>query len=160
VNELGVHGSPAADRIFTRLALERAAARPWQTLTLKVRNLLYFFWPRLVPAYLHTEHTSVVLGPGAEARVENSRPRHWAEHAAYTTSWVVVMATAGLGAWVRRGMLRQDVILLSMLGVFLAAGIVYFPATRYRSPVEFVLLFYAAVGLSSVPWRRRRAGID
>jgi hypothetical protein len=159
VNEFGAHDSRAADRIFTRLALEQAAARPWQTLELKLRNLLYFFWPRLVPAYVHTEHTSVVLGPGAEARVENSRSRHWMEHAAYTTSWVVVMTTAALGAWRRRGMLRRDVIPLSMLGVFLAAAIAYFPATRYRSPVEFVLLFYAAVGLSSVPWRRRRASL-
>ncbi len=35
----------------------------------------------------------------------------------------------------------------SSLGTFVAVYVVYFPATRYRAPASFVLLFYAAVAL-------------
>jgi hypothetical protein len=34
---------------------------------------------------------------------------------------------------------------LSIAIVITAVNVVYVPATRYRSPMEFVLLFYAAV---------------
>jgi hypothetical protein len=37
------------------------------------------------------------------------------------------------------------VILGCVLATFVVAHAVYFPATRYRVPIEFVLLFYAAV---------------
>jgi hypothetical protein len=156
VNVFGIHDSAAADRMFTRLTLQHVAARPLETLWLKLRNALYFFWPRLVPAYVHTERTYVVLGPGGEARVENSVPRPSVDHAVYTASWLVTMAAAAVGLWRRRRALESDLILLTTLAVFLAAGIVYFPATRYRAPVEFVLLFYAASGAD---WFLRRAGM-
>ena len=42
-------------------------------------------------------------------------------------------------------------ILWLLLVTFVAVHSVYFPTTRYRAPVEFVLLFYAAVGIVKWP---------
>jgi uncharacterized membrane protein len=48
----------------------------------------------------------------------------------------------------RRRDWRRDAILWSNAAVLILVHVVYFPATRYRAPMEFVLLFYAAVALA------------
>ena len=57
-----------------------------------------------------------------------------------------MLALAIAGVWLRRRDIRRDAILWCVVVTFVAAHAVYFPTTRYRVPIEFVLLFYAAGG--------------
>jgi hypothetical protein len=58
-----------------------------------------------------------------------------------------VLALAAMGLWLRRGELPGDVVLWAIVATFVVVHAIYFPTTRYRVPIEFVLLFYAAVAL-------------
>jgi hypothetical protein len=136
------------DRFYTALAWEEIKARPLQgTLQLKLWKVAYFFWPRLVPSRLAQDDTRVLLGPDGQVRVENSRRRPFADDLAYTVSYCLVAAAALAGLWIRRFDLKRDAVLWCIVVTFVATHAIYFPATRYRVPMEFVLLFYAAVAL-------------
>jgi hypothetical protein len=50
--------------------------------------------------------------------------------------------------YMRRRDWRRDALLWSIAATFVLVHAVYFPATRYRAPMEFVLLFYAAVAFA------------
>jgi len=82
--------------------------------------------------------------------VEHSPARPLADQLTYAVSYVPVLAAALAGIWVRRRALRHDLILWCIVLTFVAVHVVYFPATRYRAPMEFVLLFYAAVGIGAL----------
>ena len=111
-----------------------------------------------MPSRLVQDDTRLVLEPAGEARVENSRARPIAEDLAYTISYSMVAAAALIGLWVRRRHLSQDAVLWCIVLTFVTIGALYFPATRYRVPMEFVLLFYAAVALDAkLPVRAARA---
>jgi 4-amino-4-deoxy-L-arabinose transferase-like glycosyltransferase len=140
----------AADALFTRLAIQEVRERPGGILWLKLRNIGYFFWPRLVPEYLLTEDTTVTLEPDGRVRIDNSPVRPWIEHLAYTVPYLVLAFAALAGLWIRGRDIRRDLLLWAIVLTFLAAGVVYFPATRYRAPAEFVLLFYAAVAVDAL----------
>ena len=122
---------------------------------LMLRKAVYFFWPRLVPSHVMVSDTRVVLEPDGRIQVVNSPPRPLIEEVAYSTSYCFVAATAVVGIWLRRRHLRRDAVLWCIVLVFVAVHTAYFPATRYRTSMEFVLLFYAAVGLDS--WVGARA---
>ena len=146
------------DQFYAGLAWKEIRARPRQTLQLTLWKFAYFFWPRLVPSRLVQDDTRLVLEPAGEARVENSRARPIAEDLAYTISYSMVAAAALIGLWVRRRHLSQDAVLWCIVLTFVTIGALYFPATRYRVPMEFVLLFYAAVALDAkLPVRAARA---
>ena len=77
--------------------------------------------------------------------VENPRPRPRIEVLAYSAFYTPVLLAALIGIYLRRrDLLRRDAVLWCVIGTFAAIHALYFPATRYRAPVEFVLLFYAA----------------
>ena len=137
------------DQFYAGLAWKEIRARPLQTLQLTLWKFAYFFWPRLVPSRLVQDGTRLVLEPAGGARVENSRARPIAEDLAYTISYSMVAAAALIGLWVRRRHLSQDAVLWCIVLTFVTIGALYFPATRYRVPMEFVLLFYAAVALDA-----------
>lgn len=145
--------SPAVDReedaMFRRLTRDAVRKRPLAVLWLKVRNLWYFFSPRLVPYYEPTPDTRVTLGPDGAMRVDGSRPRPLAFQLAYSVPYVIVVGCALGGIYVRRRDLAADVILWSLVVTFAVTYAIFFPTTRYRAPIEFVLLFYAAVGLDA-----------
>jgi hypothetical protein len=145
----------AIDARLTRMAFAHIKAHPVQILWLKLKNVAYFFWPRLVPSRVALPETEVVLEANGLVRVENSPARPVHEELAYTLPYLLVIAAALRGIWIRRRRLRQDVVLWCIVLTFVATHALYFPATRYRVPMEFVLLFYAAVGLDS---RVTRAG--
>ena len=65
----------------------------------------------------------------------------------YAVSYTPVLALAIAGVWLRRRDIRRDAILWCVVVTFVAAHALYFPTTRYRVPIEFVLLFYAAVAI-------------
>jgi hypothetical protein len=143
--------SPALERAqdieWRRLALEAAGRHRLRIAGLKARNVLYFFSPRLVPYHEPTETTRIVLGENEAFVVENSPLRSVVHQVVYASSYLPVLALALVGLWLRRRAVGRDAILWSVVVTFVAAHAIYFPMTRYRVPVEFVLLFYAAVAL-------------
>ncbi len=134
------------DRFFTTKAWDDIRERPAATLWLKVRNVAYFFWPRAVPYQVTQPDTRIELRPDGNVVVENTQSRPLLQELAYAASYSVVAGAALVGAWIRRRELRADALLWVLLGAFAITAVVYYPATRHRVPVEFVLLFYAAVG--------------
>jgi hypothetical protein len=151
--------SPALERerdaVWTGLALQEMRRHPLRTAGLKARNVLYFFSPRLVPYHEPTDATRILLGENGQFTVENSPPRQVAHQVLYAVSYTPVLALAVAGVWLRRRDIGRDAILWCMVVTFVAAHAVYFPTTRYRVPIEFVLLFYASVALNH--WTGRRS---
>lgn len=147
--------SPALERAYdarwTRYALEEMRRHPWKTAGLKMRNVLYFFSPRLVPYHAPTAATTIQLGANGTFTVENSPPRPAVDQIVYAVSYTPVLALAVAGVWLRRHDIPREAILWCVVATFVVAHAVYFPATRYRVPIEFVFLFYAAVALDH--WR-------
>jgi hypothetical protein len=138
----------AVDRLLTREALAYIAAHPLQTLRQKALNVLYYFSPRLVPYRIATEDTRIATGPTGQITVEHTVARPFFEVIGYAafSSFVLVCALAGV--YLRRRRLRADAILGCIALTFVAVNAMYVPATRYRAPMEFVLLFYAAAALA------------
>jgi Dolichyl-phosphate-mannose-protein mannosyltransferase len=142
------------DAAYTRLAVEHIAANPGQTLRLKVRNLGYFLSPFLVPRLDPAALVEFRAGSDGSFVVANGRPRPLVDRATYTLSYTIVCTAALWGVWIRRRQFRHDAILWAALVTFAAVHAIYFATTRYRVPVEFVLLVYAAVAIDD--WMRRR----
>jgi signal peptidase I len=158
----GLDGAPPSpglerqqDALLARHAIAEMKRRPFDTLWRKAAHVGYFFSPRLVPYHEPTPQTRIVLGEHGAFSVENSpvrsRVNQWAYAAPY--AFVVVMAAMGLRA--RRRDVRRDAILWCIALTFVAVHALYFPTTRYRVPMEFVLLFYAALGLDAIAATRR-----
>jgi hypothetical protein len=141
------------DLVFTRKALAEIRHYPVEILGLKFRNVLYFFSPRLVPYHEPTPATRIQLGSDGRFVIENSPPRRMWHQVVYTITYTPVLFLALAGVWLRRHALSRDAILWSAVLTFVVVHAVYFPTTRYRVPVEFVLLFYAAVTLDHWLWK-------
>jgi hypothetical protein len=145
--------TPAIERqrsvAFRRLALDEMRSHPFATLWLKIRNVVYFFSPVLVPYRQVTALTTIRLGVNGTSVVENTIPRPLSYRLAYSLSYSLVMAFAAFGVYRRRDAFRRDAILWCILFTFAAVHAIFFPTTRYRAPVDFVFLFYAAVGLDT-----------
>lgn len=157
VAAVGPAAEDRSNRLFTRLALEKIRERPLESLKLKVRNMAYFFWPTLVPRYAGGPDDGVEFGPDGRLIFDNLPDRPLFEHLAYTLSYSPMMLAALFGIWTRRRDLNRDVILWIVILTFAVTHAVYFPATRYRAPVSFVLIFYAAAGVDF--WLRRRQAV-
>jgi hypothetical protein len=144
-------GSPAFNRaanaLLTGRAVRFAVEHPLETLAQRGLNILYFFSPWLVPLRLASAETRLVLDRAGNPVVEHSRRRPFAEIASYFASTVVLLPAAAIGIYMRRRDWRRDALLWSIAATFVLVHSFYFPATRYRAPMEFVLLFYAAVGI-------------
>lgn len=148
--------SRAVDVLLTREALSYMAEAPVRTLGRKVLNVAYFFSPVLVPYDIAAPETRVVVDRSGGVVVENAKPRPLVEHVAYSAFYAPVLVAALVGIYLRRRDLSRDALLWCIVATFVAVHTVYFPATRYRAPMDFVLLFYAAVAVLSPTWKRRR----
>ena len=137
----------AADVLLTRHSVDYMMEDPLRSLRQKALNCLYFFSPRLVPYYVRTPETRAVIDRSGHVVVENPKRRPIAEHIAYSAFYAPVLVAALMGVCIRRRHLRQDALLWCVVANFVAIYALYFPATRYRAPMEFVLLLYAAVAL-------------
>lgn len=137
----------AEDAAYTRLAFAHVAANPLGTLALKLRNIWYFFSPMLTPSRDPRAAAVFHLDAKGQFTVANSRPRPAVDRVAYTLSYVPVAAFALVGVWIRRREFRGDAILWAVVATFAVVHAVYFPTTRYRAPIEFVLFVYAAVAI-------------
>ncbi|HYM25131.1 MAG TPA: lasso peptide biosynthesis B2 protein [Vicinamibacterales bacterium] len=139
----------AADEVLARRALAWMRASPAAALALKVRNVGYLLSPRIVPYRTATEATRAVIdADGRFVGVEHPRSRPPLVVAGYAVWQSMVLIATAFGVYRRRGdFFRRDRFLWCVAATFLAVHALYFPATRYRAPMEFVLLFFGAVGL-------------
>jgi hypothetical protein len=135
-----------ADEVLTKAAIDHMTDRPLLTVRQKILNILYFFSPRLVPFHVAGMETRAVARDG-QVIVENPKPRPMIEVLSYSAFFTPVLLAAILGIYLRRHALSRDAILWCIVATFVAIHAIYFPATRYRAPMEFVLLFYAAVAI-------------
>ena len=136
------------DAAFRRLALAEIRQRPLDTLRLKIRNVFTFFSPVLTPHREITAATEIRLGEEGRSIVVDSIARPLSYRVIYTVSYSAVIALAVVGVYKRRHDLATDAILWWIVLTFAAVHAVLFPAPRYRVPVDFVFLFYAAVGVA------------
>jgi hypothetical protein len=151
-------GEAEQDAAFRRLAVAEIEAHPLDTAWVRLRNVLYFFSPVLVPYRSVSAATTIQLGARGVATVEHGVARPWAIRVLYSISYSLMFVLAVTGVYWRRHALRADAVLWCVLITFVAVYSVFFPATRYRAPVEFVLLFYAAVGAANVAAPAGRPG--
>jgi hypothetical protein len=153
-----VPASPALDRakndLFTRYAIEEMRRHPLETLSRKLQNALYLFSPRLIPYHETTDETSIVLGEGGAFHVEHSPLRPLFNQLAYSVPYGFVIAMIVVAFYCREVDFRRDAILWCIVVTFAVVHMMYFPAIRYRVPMEFVLLFYCAVGVDALARRR------
>lgn len=148
----------AEDRLLTRHAVDYMAQHPLETLRQKFLNILYFFSPWLVPFDVATSETRTEIDPSGRVVVLNGQPRPAVEVVSYAAFYTPVLAAALVGVYLRRKDLRHDAMLWCIAATFVAVHALYVPATRYRAPMEFVLLFYAAVALQRLLPGAGRAG--
>jgi hypothetical protein len=148
---------PQIDAYLTGASVAHMKAAPVATVAQKLKNAAYFLSPRLSPLYVSGPETRVRLEPPDKVTVEGHLVRPRIEIVSHTLAASFVMIAAALGVYVRRRALAQDAVLWAILSVFVLVYALYFPATRYRAPVEFVFFFYAAVACAHAA--RRHDGI-
>jgi hypothetical protein len=141
--------SRAADAILSRRAVAYMRERPWETLRQKVLNIGYLFSPRLVPFYVAGSDTRAVDLDGRVV-VQHPYPRPMIEWVSYSLFYTPVLFGAVWGVYLSRRKLSRAAILWCTVATFVAIHALYFPATRYRGPMEFVVLLYASVALDYV----------
>jgi hypothetical protein len=149
--------SPALDRakdeLFTRYAIEQMRRHPFRTVWRKLKNASYLFSPRLIPFRESTDETRIVLAEGGTFRVACSPLRSLFSQLAYSVPYGFVLAMIAAAFYWREVDLRRDAILWCIVVTFAVVHALYFPAIRYRVPMEFVLLFYCAVGIDALARR-------
>jgi hypothetical protein len=141
------------DTAFRRMALSEIRRHPVDTLQLKARNLFTFFSPLLVPHRIASADAQIRLGEGGQSVVLDSIARPVSQQITYSLSYTTVVVLAIVGFWKRRHDLARDGILWGILLTYTAVHVVFSPSTRYRAPVDFVFLFYAAIGVDALSER-------
>ncbi len=146
----------AADDFFTEKAVEYMKEHPRQTLEQKAKNVFYLFYPRLVPRFSINRKSSLLLFPDGSVAARSMPPREPFFDILYSIYYGAILAGAIVGLWLRRSkLLRGDFILIATAVSFAVVYSVYWPATRLRAPMDFVLIFYAACAFSRLAGRGR-----
>jgi hypothetical protein len=136
--------SHAADALLTKHAVDYMTERPLETVRQKIWNIAYFFSPRLVPFYVAGPDTRAISLNGRVV-VEHAYSRPMIESLSYSLFYTPVLLGAMWGVYLSRRDLSRAAVLWCIVGTFVTIHAMYFPATRYRAPMEFVLFLYAAV---------------
>jgi hypothetical protein len=136
--------SHAADALLMKHAVDYMTERPWKTVRQKFWNIAYFFSPRLVPLYVAGPDTRAISLDGRVV-VEHPYSRPMIEVLSYSLFYTPVLLGAMWGVYLSGWDVSRAAILWCIVGTFVTIHTIYFPATRYRAPMEFVLLLYAAV---------------
>jgi hypothetical protein len=136
--------SHAADALLTKHAVDYMTERPLETVRQKLWNIAYFFSPRLVPLYVAGPDTRAI---SLDGRVVVERPysRPMIEVLSYSLFYTPVLLGAMWGVYLSGWGFSRAAVLWCIVGTFVTVHTIYFPATRYRAPMEFVLFLYAAV---------------
>jgi 4-amino-4-deoxy-L-arabinose transferase-like glycosyltransferase len=139
----------ATNALLTKLAIESMSGRPMETLRQKALNVAYFYSPRLVPFYVAGPDTRAVDN-GGRVVVEHPHQRSMIEQLSYSLFYTPIFVGAIWGVYLSRQSVSGAAILWCIAATFTAVHALYFPATRYRAPMEFVLLLYASVAIDRV----------
>jgi hypothetical protein len=146
--QLANAGELEIDAFYRDKAIEWILDEPYRALRLKFLNVAYFFLPRIVPYHATGENTRLVFSADGGIRVEGIPARSALAEWLHGISYGIIFLTALAGVWLRRKEAGRDAILYLMLLGFVVVGSVFFPATRLRAPVEFVLMFFSACALA------------
>ena len=141
------------DAYYTRKAFEFVKEHPLRTLRLKVLNIAYFFHPRIVPIHSSGENTTFSVDNNGEIKIGNISSRSALAESLHAVSYSFIFLTALYGIYLRRKEVKRDLILYVIVLSFVLVGSIYFPSTRLRAPMDFVLMFYSACAVAR--WTRR-----
>ena len=136
------------DTFFTRKALEFVRQNPIRTLRLKLLNVVYLFYPRIVPFYTMNDKTRVVFREGEGFEVHRAVSRKFLFELAHSVSYSLILLTAPVGVFLRRKEVKNDLILFFIVSTFVVIYSIYWPGTRVRVPMDFILMFYSACALT------------
>ncbi len=146
----------AVDQFFLKKAVQFIKENPWLSLRQKFLNVIYIFFPRIVPFHPVDYAMRVTLGPGGIVTVEKAPTRKILAELSYSIPYSFLLITAIVGVYFRRRNLSRDFILGAVVLSFAAVYSIFWPATRYRLPMDFVLMFYSAVAVDRC-WTARSA---
>jgi hypothetical protein len=147
-------GDADFDAFLSRQAMAHMAERPWATVRQKFLNVAYMLSPRIAPYEVSGPATRVHIGSEGILRVEGSLPRRRSEIAAHAVTSLVLLVGSAAGVYLRRrDLLRSDIVLWAIFATFVVVNAIYVPATRYTAPIQFVLIFYAAVAFARLGGR-------
>lgn len=124
----------------------RSSSSPGRVLWLKTRNALHLLNPLLLPRDGKGPAAFAVM-EGTTVRIVNAARRPWIEDASHAVAQAGLLLFAAIGI-ARRRLPAADAPLLIMLAAQAAVCVVFFPTTRLMAPVMFVVMFYAAAGLT------------
>jgi hypothetical protein len=141
------------DAFLTGQAVTFMRENKWHTLRQKVLNVAYLFSPRIVPFAVSGPDTRVRIERDTVITVEHSVPRRRSEIAAHAVTSLVLFVGCAAGVYLRRRELHRDAVLWAIAATFIAVNAIYVPATRYTTPMQFVLIFYSAVALARLRGR-------
>ncbi len=151
--QLANAGEPQIDAFYRDRAIEWILQEPLRALRLKFLNVAYVFHPRIVPYHPLDENTRLVFTADGGIRVDGIPARSVPAEWLHAFCYCIIFLTALAGIRLRRKQAGRDAILYLMLLGFVLVSSVFFPATRLRAPVEFVLMFFSACALAR--WTRR-----
>ena len=141
-----------SDKLFRAEAFDYIKIHPWQTVKLKIKNMIYLFYPRIVPFYSMDEKTSIHLLDAENFEVLNTPKRGWLRELSYTLTYTPIFILALAGIYLRQKKLSDDLILYFIILNFTAVYALCWPATRLRVPMDFILMLFAAGALTQ--WKR------
>jgi len=81
--------------------------------------------------------------------VEHASNRSLTKELIHSLSYGFIFLTALIGIYLRRKEARTDLILYLIALSFIVVYSLYFPTTRLRAPMDFVLIFYSAYAIES-----------
>ena len=135
------------NQFFTDEAFKFMKENPIRTMKLKVLNVIYLFYPRIVPFHPMGEAARVTFQEG-KISVNGTLPRSATAEWAHSIFYSFILAAAIFGIYLRRREFSNDLILYFIILSFTIIYSLYWPATRLRAPMDFVLMFYAASALN------------
>lgn len=138
------------DDYFTAKAKAFMKEHPWRTARLKVLNVFYLFHPRIVPFYGMDAGTRIDFTGPETFEIRNLPERGALKEAAHSIFYGFILLTALGGIYLRRNCWREDMFLYFIIFNFTVVYSVYWPATRLRVPMDFILMFFSAVFAVSV----------
>lgn len=140
------------DRFYYAKALEFIRLNPDKFIKNKIRNLLLFFDPWVIPRFalgrffveVHNDESFTVRNLSqVQAPLRNA-----VGETLHAFARFVILLFGVLGIWLRRKIfVPGEVLLLGFWLVFLGVYTLFWPSTRLYSPVMFVFMFYAAFSI-------------
>ncbi len=143
-----------SDKLFKAKAFDFIKKHPWRMAKLKIKNIFYLFYPRIVPFYSMDENTKIQLSDPdtGDFKVENIPKRGLMRELSYSLTYTPIFLLAIAGMYLRRKRIQEDLIFYFIILNFTAVYVLCWPATRLRVPMDFILMLFAAYTLSQ--WKR------